>query len=148
MSQLTEQLDLIDKSLAKVSEAFEGQDSSMFPYSIDTEDKQGEIEFWPEGGMSTSDFVDMMADYVLDGEIGTIGYVLDAGLQVVGSPEEKRALSIMQDKAMELLKEYNSSPETDEQPSDEMFYKRSSDEEFKASLLYALSALSKWVRKL
>lgn len=141
MSQLTEQLDLIDKSLTKVSEALENQDPSDFPYPIDEEDKQGEIEFWPEGGMSTADFIDYAADLAIDGETEMIGLILDAGLESIGMPGEG-ALEIMQKKTLELLDEY------EEDADQDRYHVRASDEDFKRSLLYSLEQLKKWVRSL
>lgn len=148
MSQLTKQLDLIDRSLTKVSEAFEDQRQSDFPYPIDKKDMQGEFEFWPEGGVSTAYFVETAADELLEGEIDMLRHILDVGLETVGRPaEEAQAVSLMQDKTMEMMKEYFSDPGTDE-PSTDMFFKRSSDEEFKSALRYALRSIQKWIEQL
>lgn len=141
-------LDSVETSLDKITEAFEGQNPRDFPYPVDTEDKQGEIEFWPEGGSDTADFIELIADNLTEGEGGSLRYILDAGLETVGRVEdEKNALSIMQDKAMELMKEYYTDIDTD-QPSTEKYYKRVSDYDFKVALIDAIYNLREWIDNL
>lgn len=119
-----------------LKEAFEGQDETQFPYPVDTEDKQGEMEFW-EDGYATADAIEQAADMMADG-------MGDYGLQILGVgmnalADGKNPIEAVQLECEEFLESMTEDMD--------MFVKRSSPQEIRKALYYLLDRAKKTINE-